>query len=123
MGSIRMLRIYENIEVEGVRLLVDRLWPRGVTKEKAAIEYWPKELTPSADLRKAYHEGALSFESFQSSYWNELLEQSPSEELLETLRTVLKERDLILVTSVKDIERSHVPILKEFLEKKLIGKI
>lgn len=119
MGTILVRRVYGEQTVDGVRILVDRLWPRGVSKEKAAIDFWPKELTPSNELRKAYHEEVLSYEEFQSSYWEELKRIPLQEDLMEKWRGLLKEKDLILLSSVKDLEKSHVPVLKRFLEMRL----
>ncbi|WP_207638282.1 DUF488 domain-containing protein [Proteiniclasticum ruminis] len=114
-----MKRIYEEKTVDGVRILVDRLWPRGISKENAALDFWPKELTPSTELRKAYHEEVLTYEEFQSSYWEELQRIPLQEDLMEKWRSLLKEKDLILLSSVKDLEKSHVPVLKRFLEMRL----
>ena len=116
---IRMKRIYEENTVDGVRILVDRLWPRGISKENAALDLWPKELTPSTELRKAYHEEVLTYEEFQSSYWEELQRMTLQEDLMEEWRRLLKEKDLILLSSVKELEKSHVPVLKRFLEMRL----
>lgn len=116
---IRMKRIYEENTVDGVRILVDRLWPRGISKENAALDFWPKELTPSTELRKAYHEEVITYEEFQSSYWEELQRMTLQEDLMEEWRRLLKEKDLILLSSVKELEKSHVPVLKRFLEMRL----
>ena len=116
---IRMKRIYEEKTVDGVRILVDRLWPRGISKENAALDFWLKELTPSTELRKAYHEEVLTYEEFQSSYWEELQRMTLQEDLMEEWRRLLKEKDLILLSSVKELEKSHVPVLKRFLEMRL----
>ena len=73
MYELRMKRIYDGIAPDdGQRVLVDRLWPRGVKKDQAALAAWPKEITPSAELRKLYHAGELPFEGFAATYLDEL---------------------------------------------------
>lgn len=119
MRKIRIERIYGEESVDGYRVLVDRLWPRGISKVKANIALWPKELTPSSEIRKGYHEGKISYEEFRAAFEEELHEAGNLEEILEELRIIIKTQDIILVTSVKEIERSHVPVLKAFLEKRL----
>lgn len=118
MGTILVRRVYGEQPVDGVRILVDRLWPRGVSKEKAAIDFWPKELTPSNELRKSYHEGVVSYDVFRNSYKKEL-DKLHLVDLFEEWRTLRKEKDLILISAVKNMEESHVPILKEYLKEKL----
>ena len=80
MYELRMKRIYEDIAPDdGQRVLVDRLWPRGVKKDQAALAAWPKEITPSAELRKLYHAGELPFEGFAATYLDELEASAPAQ--------------------------------------------
>lgn len=92
---------------------------QGHFQRKCSTGFWPKELTPSTELRKAYHEEVLTYEEFQSSYWEELQRMTLQEDLMEEWRWLLKEKDLILLSSVKELEKSHVPVLKRFLEMRL----
>ncbi|MFH5835449.1 DUF488 domain-containing protein [Proteiniclasticum sp. C24MP] len=121
MHRIHMRRIYEEKKEHETRILVDRLWPRGVSKEKAGLEYWAKEMTPSDALRKAYHEGALEKEEFREKYRQEILSGENLDSFLSYVEEALQEKDVVLLSAVKDLTESHVPILKEILEENLKG--
>lgn len=73
-GEVRVRRVYDPPDpaADGVRVLVDRLWPRGLSKAAAAVDEWPKEVTPSAELRKWFHGGGGGFEEFRERYEAEL---------------------------------------------------
>ncbi|MEU6660136.1 DUF488 family protein [Streptomyces sp. NPDC046821] len=113
----RVRRVYDPPSPDdGVRVLVDRLWPRGVSKEKADVQEWLKELTPSAELRSWYHEDRDSrFPEFERRYRDEL-ELPDRVEETDRLRELAQEHTVTLVTSVKDIEHSHVPVLVRHLD-------
>ena len=84
-------RIYEESKPEdGFRILIDRLWPRGITKEAAALGEWAKEITPSAELRKAYHRGEISYTQFASMYETELAENPAFKNFANNIRAQLK---------------------------------
>lgn len=111
--NLTIKRIYDPVDEEGgTRVLVDRLWPRGVSKEEARIDIWMKELAPSGALRKWFHEDKEGrYEEFCRRYREELAEKgSVARELLD------KNKEITLVTAVKDIEMSHLPTLVEFLK-------
>lgn len=109
---LRMKRVYEPPDdADGYRVLVDRLWPRGIAKEAARIDEWPKAVTPSNDLRKWYHEDMASREDeFAARYLAELSGEEPRA-VLKALRAKVKAGPVTLVTSAKDLEHSHVPVL------------
>ncbi|WP_417395295.1 DUF488 domain-containing protein [Gimesia chilikensis] len=112
-SRIQIKRVYDKAQSgDGLRVLVDRLWPRGVAKEKAAIDVWAKELTPSNELRKWFHSHSDQYHEFTVRYRAELEERLP--ELQERIAELSQPR-LTLVTSVKEPERSHVPVLCAFL--------
>ena len=107
-------RVYdEPTATNSFRVLVDRLWPRGVTKEEANIDAWLKEVTPSHDLRTWFHEDKASrYEDFAGKYQAEL------QQLPDAALDVIKGHDTVtLVTAVKDVDRSHIPTLKAFIEQ------
>lgn len=105
---------------DGVRVLVDRLWPRGVRKEDLALDLWDKDVAPSADLRNALHHEGLPYEEFVRRYRAEL--DTPSgREALATLRARGDGAVLTLVTATKPIERSAVPVLVEMLPETAQG--
>lgn len=109
-------RIYEEAKAEdGFRILIDRLWPRGITKEAAALGEWAKEITPSAELRKAYHRGEIPYAQFASMYETELAENPAFKNFANNIRAQLKKSPVTLVYASKEPEKSHIPILKEFL--------
>jgi uncharacterized protein YeaO (DUF488 family) len=109
---LKMKRIYEPAEpADGWRVLVDRLWPRGIAKESARIDEWPKDITPSTELRKWYHEDVAAREAeFEERYLAEL-DDPEKKAALKELRAKVKAGPVTLVTSAKDVDHSHVPVL------------
>ncbi|NJP53238.1 DUF488 family protein [Streptomyces sp. SBST2-5] len=115
--SVRVRRVYEPPEADdGVRVLVDRLWPRGLAKEAARIDEWPKGLTPSTELRRWYHAGEGSFEEFRERYEAEL-EVPEAAELLQHLRELVAEGPVTLLTASRQPERSQAAVLARLLEE------
>ncbi|QTD96309.1 DUF488 domain-containing protein [Streptomyces cyanogenus] len=113
--SVRVRRIYEPPEPDdGLRVLVDRLWPRGLAKDEARVDEWPKDLTPSAGLRKWYHGGG-SYEEFRSRYEEELGAPEATE-LLDRLRESARTGTVTLLTASKKTEESHAHVLAELLQ-------
>lgn len=113
---IRIRRIYDPPEpgADGVRVLVDRLWPRGLAKEAAAVDQWPRAVTPSTELRKWFHGGGSAGE-FRRRYEAELAEPSAVAEL-DRLRALAAAGPLTLLTAVKDPGSSHAAVLAELLD-------
>lgn len=113
--TIHTKRIYTPASNDdGTRVLVDRLWPRGVRKDNAKIDLWPKEITPSNDLRKWFHEDMEKrWSGFQHRYEEEL-ESQP--EMLDEIRKMSRNKDITLITAAKDENRNHVVVLKKVLE-------
>ena len=110
-------RVYDPPEPDdGVRVLVDRLWPRGVSKERAAVDEWPKDLTPSGGLRTAYHRGEIDFAAFRAGYRAELGEPAAEAAVLHLL-DLARDSTVTLVTAVKDPDHSHLPVLVEHLRE------
>ena len=113
---INLKRVYETPdETDGFRVLADRLWPRGIKKEELDFDFWAKEIAPSTLLRKTYHQ-TLDFDTFSSDYRNELEQNTAIDAFLELVHD---KKVLTLLTAVKEIEKSHLPILKGFLFSKL----
>lgn len=116
MGNVRIQRVYDDgggAAVEGeFRVLVDRLWPRGITKERAAVDLWLKEVAPSTELRKAFHHDAALFDDFLRRY-NEELEANPA---VDELREVLRHHEnVVLLYSAKDHAQNQAAVLLEYL--------
>src|ERR1044072_3263452 len=111
--SIVVKRIYEPVaSKDGYRILVDRLWPRGIKKEAADIDNWLKEVAPSTELRKWFHAGKGSFADFKKKYLAELKE-NPA---LKELKSLIKEnKKVTLLYAAKDEEQNHALILAGLL--------
>ncbi|MCG7529448.1 DUF488 family protein [Streptomyces sp. OfavH-34-F] len=121
-GEIRVHRVYDEVEDDdGTRVLIDRLWPRGVSKEHAAIDRWLKDLTPTAELRSWYHEDRSGnrYDDFVERYRAELAGPAQSAAVDELAGLYREGGPVTLVTAVKDIEHSHVPVLVEHLDHEL----
>lgn len=114
-NKIQIKRAYDGaIDGDGYRVLIDRLWPRGVNKEKGAFNTWMKEIAPSTDLRKWFGHEPERFEEFKAKYIDELKEKK---ELLNQLKEIANTQNITLVYSAKDREHNQAVVLKEFLEE------
>lgn len=116
---VRVRRVYDPPEDDdGTRVLVDRLWPRGVSKERAAIDVWLKDVTPSDELRSWYHQGGSSGErhdGFVERYRTELDDPAHTEAVERLVGLVREGGPVTLITAVKDVDDSHVPVLVDHL--------
>lgn len=114
--SVRVRRIYDPPEPDdGVRVLVDRLWPRGMSKDTARIDEWPKTLTPSHELRRWYHAGEGSYEEFRRRYEAELAGVPEAAESLDGLREAARTGPVTLLTASKSPDESHASVLAGLL--------
>ncbi len=115
-ATIRLKRVYEAPdEADGTRILVERLWPRGLTKERAAIDLWTKEVAPSTELRRWYGHDPDKWEEFRRRYRADL---DAMGELLDEIKRRLKEGPVTFVYAAKDEEHNSAVVLKEFLERR-----
>ncbi|MFI8204010.1 DUF488 domain-containing protein [Streptomyces sp. NPDC085937] len=113
--SVRVRRVYEPPEPgDGVRVLVDRLWPRGLAKDAARVDEWPKALTPSTELRRWYHAGEGSFEEFRERYEAELAGPEAAE-AVRRVRELAGKGPVTLLTASKQPELSHAEVLARLL--------
>ena len=117
MGQVDIKRVYEQAaDEDGIRVLVDRLWPRGVSKERAALSGWIKDVAPSSDLRRWWHHDPDRFEEFARRYRTEL-DDNPA---LEDLLSIVREHDrTTLVYAAKDPAVNHALILRDYIGKAL----
>ncbi|ERT58667.1 MULTISPECIES: DUF488 domain-containing protein [Megasphaera] len=123
MGTIHWKRVYEEATAEdGCRILVDRLWPRGLSKERAAIAIWAKAVTPSTTLRKAYHNGEIGYEEFIVSYNRELDEQPDLPDFINTVHACLKTGNVTFVYAGKQVEKTQIPTLRRRISEGLKRK-
>jgi len=110
----KVKRIYEPPEPsDGRRILVDRLWPRGISRGSAKLDEWMKEVAPSTELRKWFHGGSPDWQEFKRRYIQELQGKG---ELLDRLRTYSAEGAVTLLYAVRDEKNNHAVVLKEHLE-------
>jgi uncharacterized protein YeaO (DUF488 family) len=114
--KIQLKRAYEPPgKHDGARLLVERLWPRGLTKEKARIDEWFKDIAPSQELRKWYGHDQKKWEAFRKRYLDEL---HGNPEAVARLRERVKRGPVAFVFAAKDEQHSSALLLKEYLEGK-----
>ena len=118
MTKIKIKRVYEDpSDTDGYRVLVDRLWPRGMKKEHLKYDYWAKELTPSSDLRKWFHDDVPGhWKEFAEMYRKELETSDKTSEFLSRIRSC---ESVILLYASKEPVYNHARILQAFLEERL----
>lgn len=112
--EIQIKRIYEDAsKKDGFRVLADRIWPRGVSKEDAKLDEWVKEIAPSTELRKWFGHKEERFDGFSKKYKKELAEHS---EIIDELLKKVKKKRLTLLYGAKDEKNNQAVVLKKFLE-------
>jgi uncharacterized protein YeaO (DUF488 family) len=110
--KIQIKRVYEKPDPkDGFRILVDRLWPRGLTKEKAAVDLWLKDVAPSTELRKWFGHDPEKWKEFQKKYLKELKE---NKEAVDTLKEHLKKGTVTLLYAAKDEAHNEAQVLKDY---------
>lgn len=111
---LKTKRVYEEPDPgDGLRVLVDRLWPRGVSRERARVDRWEKELAPSRELRLWFGHDPERWREFRARYLEELKGQSP---LLAELASLAAKGEVTLLFAARDEERNNAVVLKELLE-------
>ena len=112
---IRIKRAYEKASArDGTRILVDRLWPRGVSKERIKVTEWMRDIGPSRELIKWFGHDPRRWEEFEKRYRKEL---EAKENLIEKLRALAKKNDLTLVYSAKDEIHNQAVVIQKVLEE------
>ena len=115
VADVRVRRVYDEPSVQdGTRVLVDRVWPRGVRKEDAQLDEWLRDVAPSTELRRWYGHVPERFAEFRRRYLAELSE-SPQREAAAHLRSIAGQHDLTLLTATRDVEHSQAAVLAEWL--------
>lgn len=118
-GPLRTARVYDDPSPrDGHRVLVDRLWPRGVSKERAGLDDWARDVAPSDELRRFLHDDRDRFDEFRRRYLAEL-EADPATALVDRLVERARTGTVTLLTASRDVEQSHVPVLAEVLTDRL----
>lgn len=123
MNDILLKRIYEPAdEIDGARILVDRLWPRGVSKEKASLTCWLKEIAPSNELRKWFHHESKQFTEFREKYLDELRTDEQKIKNVELLCDMALKGKVTLLYGAKDPLQNQAVVLREEIKRNLAGK-
>jgi uncharacterized protein YeaO (DUF488 family) len=113
---IQIKRVYEEpSRADGVRILVDRLWPRGLSKEKARVDIWLKEIAPTTELRKWFNHDPKKWTEFQTRYRRELKSNAA---VVATLKEKVAEVPVTLVYGARDEEHNEAVVLEALLQKK-----
>lgn len=114
--GIKIKRVYETPDKnDGSRILVDRLWPRGLTKEKAKVDLWLKEIAPSTELRKWFGHDPKKWQGFRGRYETELKHH---DDQLKLIKRKAKEGMVTLIYGSRDQEHNEAVVLKQFLERR-----
>jgi len=112
---IEIERVYDEKErSNGYRILVDRLWPRGLKKEDVKADLWLKEVAPSSELRKWFGHDPEKWKEFKRRYFRELKDRQDE---LDVIRSHAKKGDVVLLYGARDAEHNHALALKEYLSK------
>ena len=113
--NIKIKRVYEQPDrKDGERILVDRLWPRGLTKEKGHVDLWIKEIAPSTDLRKWFGHDPKKWKNFRRRYETEIRHK---EDLIKVLKQKAREGTITLIYGARDEKHNEALVLRQFLEK------
>lgn len=113
MSQFRTGRIYDPDD-GGYRVLVDRLWPRGVKKDEASLDEWAKDVAPSTALRRWYGHDVSKFDEFTSRYQQELAAE-PASVVVERLVRAARDQRVVLLTATRDLEHSGAAVLHQHL--------
>jgi uncharacterized protein YeaO (DUF488 family) len=115
--TVAIKRVYEPAaRTDGARVLVDRLWPRGLTKAQAAIDEWLRDLAPSDELRRWYHARPEHWREFRKKYLKELAQPEAEASLFQLYKLAQKRRQLTLLFASKNETNNNAVVLKELLD-------
>lgn len=119
--KIHIKRIFEDkAQGDGTRILVDRIWPRGIKKEDAELDDWAKDLAPSTEARKDFNHDPKKFEEFAERYEQELEQSDEVQGYIDKLKAD-KPQNLTLLFAAKDTEHNHALVLQKYLQKHISG--
>ncbi|GAF35656.1 DUF488 domain-containing protein [Lentilactobacillus farraginis] len=118
--ELKLERIYDKPQdLNGYRILVDRLWPRGISKVNAKLDEWEKEIAPSKELRSWFSHDPAKFAEFEKKYIAELDGNDQLPTFMTTIKEKLKTDNVILLYGAKDREHNQAVVLKQYLETHL----
>ena len=116
---LRLKRVYAPPDAEDrLRVLVDRLWPRGLSRQRAQIDLWLKEIAPSNELRRRFHDDPGGWEDFKTAYYTDL-EQPPAQSAVRELLDHLSREPVTLLFAARDETRNNAVALKEWLQNRI----
>ena len=114
--KLKVKRVYDPpAKTDGLRVLVDRLWPRGLSKDKAKIDHWLKDIAPSDGLRKWFAHDPEKWQEFKARYHREL---DANAEAVKKLRALLRAKRVTLLFGAKDLQHNNAAALSEYLQPK-----
>lgn len=118
---LNIKRIYDNpADDDGYRILVDRIWPRGVSKERAKLDRWAKtKVTPTTDLRKWFAHDPAKFDEFKARYIEQLDSHPEAARFADDVRNLLRDTNVTLLYAARDPRVNHVVILRDWLLERL----
>ncbi|MDA7026835.1 DUF488 family protein [Bacillus sp. CLL-7-23] len=117
--TIVLQRIYEdNSQLKGHRILIDRIWPRGISKDEAKLDEWMKDIAPSPSLRKWFNHDPQKFTEFKQAYQAEIKQDNEKQKKLNELIELATTKKVILLYGAKDEHYNHAVVLKELLNEK-----
>ena len=120
MGRITLARVYDDLEdIKAMRILVDRIWPRGIKKETLKLDYWAKEVTPTTELRKEFNHQEERFPVFIEEYHAELDASDEAKDFVKKLKDWLKDEDVVLLYAAQSREFNQAVVLKKWLTEEL----
>ena len=116
--TIQIQRIYEKPLKEGVRVLVDRVWPRGISKDQANLYHWLKNIAPTSELRKWFNHDPQLYAAFKEKYEKELRENEEQQEAFNELQDIIanSKQDVILLYGAKDEQHNQAIVLQQLLQ-------
>lgn len=118
--KISVKRVYDSaLKADGERVLVDRLWPRALTKEKARIDLWLRDLAPSNEIRKWIHSHPLDWPEFREKYFEELRGASAAAAVDQLLKLIASKPSVTLLFASKNAGQNNATVLKEFIDGRL----
>lgn len=118
--KLNVKRVYDRpAKADGLRILVDRLWPRGLSKQSAKIDHWARDVAPSGRLRKWYAHDPAKWDEFRKRYTKEL---NGNPEAVAELRKLLSKRQVTLLFAAKDTEHNNAVALRDYLAKHRTAK-
>jgi uncharacterized protein YeaO (DUF488 family) len=120
MNKLIVKRIYDKELPKGYRILIDRVWPRGMSKERAKLDLWAKQIAPTPELRKWFSHDPEKFPEFKEKYLAEIEANDYTPEFLETVKSALKDQDVLILFGSKEQKYNNAAVLIEYLNSKII---